>query len=86
LFIGNHFSHFEFRIPNFVSAFRFSHLDQRVPSSFAAWPPWLVVACAVVVAALVIWILAKSLKLILWLLLIAVLAACAVVAARLIFK
>jgi hypothetical protein len=49
-------------------------------------PPWLVIACAVAGAALLLWLLAKALKWILWLLLIAALAACAVVAARLIFK
>jgi hypothetical protein len=52
----------------------------------ASWPPWLVVACAVVAAAVLIWILAKTLKWFLWLLVVAALVAVAVVAARILFK
>ena len=49
-------------------------------------PPWLVIACAVAFAGLVLWILAKAVKWFFWLLLIVALAACAIAAARILFN
>ena len=43
--------------------------------AFAQYPRWFVIACATLVAALSLWILAKFLKWTLWLLLIAVIVA-----------
>ena len=57
-----------------------------MPSLPANWPPWLVIACAVGAAGVLIWILAKAVKWFMWLLLIAVLAACAIAAAHLLHK
>ena len=53
-----------------------------MPALPAAWPPWLVVSAAVALAGIALWLLAKALRWILWLVLLAVLIACAVVAAR----
>jgi hypothetical protein len=49
-----------------------------VPESLAGWPDWLVVAVGAVALAAGLWLLGKLLKLALWLLLVAVLAAVAV--------
>jgi hypothetical protein len=57
-----------------------------MPSLPATWPPWFVVACAVAAAGVLIWILAKAMKWFMWLLLIAILAACAIAAAHLLYK
>ena len=49
-------------------------------------PSWLIVACAVAAAGILIWILAKTLKWVLWLVLIAAVAAGAVAAVRILFR
>ena len=51
--------------------------------SLADYPPWLVVGCATIVAAVFIWLLIKALKWALWVLLIVVLVAGAVLALKL---
>ena len=57
-----------------------------MPAFPAAWPPWLVISAAVSVAAVALWLLAKAMRWILWLVLIAVFLACAVVAARMFLR
>ena len=54
--------------------------------SVAEYPHWFVVACTVVVAAAVLWLLVKLLKLALWMLFVGVLAAAVASAAWLFFR
>ena len=63
-------------------------LDVSIPvrESLAAWPDWLVVAVAAVALAAGLWLFGKLLRLALWLLLVAVLAAGAVAVAILLLK
>jgi hypothetical protein len=49
-------------------------------------PSWLIVACAVAVAGVLVWIVAKALKWVLWLVLIAAAAACALAAVRILLR
>jgi len=51
----------------------------------AAWPPWLVICGLVAAAGIALWILSKVLRWVLWLVLLAVFAACAIVAVRMFF-
>jgi uncharacterized membrane protein YjjP (DUF1212 family) len=51
------------------------HLPHSLVESLRGYPRWLVVACATVVAACLLWILVKLLRVGFWLLLIVVLAA-----------
>jgi hypothetical protein len=50
-----------------------SHVPQSLVDSVRAWPRWLVAACATLVAAFLLWILLKLLRVGLWVALIAVL-------------
>jgi hypothetical protein len=45
-----------------------------VPDSLAQYPHWFVVACSLLVAIAVVWVLLKLLKVALWLLLFTVIA------------
>ena len=51
----------------------------------AAWPPWLVICGLVAAAGIALWILSKVLRWVLWLVLLAVFAACAIMAVRMFF-
>ena len=54
--------------------------------SLAEYPHWFVVACAVVAAAAVIWLLLKLLKLALWLFFVGVVVAAALTAVWLLLR
>ena len=57
-----------------------------MPAYFASWPPWLVVACAVAAGGILIWFLCKVVKWSLWILVIALIVACGIMAARTFLK
>jgi len=63
--------------------FALQKVSPPVVESLADYPPWLVVACATIVAAVLIWLLVKALKWALWVLLIVVLVAGAATAVKL---
>ncbi|MEI6052633.1 MAG: hypothetical protein WCQ44_08035 [Opitutaceae bacterium] len=63
--------------------FALQKVSPTVMESLADYPPWLVVGCATIVAAVFIWLLIKALKWALWVLLIVVLVAGAVLALKL---
>jgi hypothetical protein len=50
------------------------------------WPPWLVIACAVAAVGILVWILAKAVKWLLWLVLAAAGVACVIAAVRVFLK
>jgi hypothetical protein len=50
------------------------------------WPPWLVIACAVAAVGILIWILAKAVKWLLWLVLAVAVVACVIAAVRVLLK
>jgi len=58
----------------------------RMLDSLAAYPHWFVVACAMLAAAAVLWLLVKLLKAALWLLFFGVLLAAAAAAIWLLFR
>lgn len=61
-------------------------LATPTPELFAGWPDWLVMAVAIVVVALAIWVLGKLLKWALWLLIGAVLVVGALAVVGLLLK
>ena len=63
--------------------FALQKVSPTVVESLADYPPWLVVACATIVAAGLIWLLVKALKWALWVLLIVVLVVGAALAVKL---
>ncbi|MEI8088370.1 MAG: hypothetical protein WCG63_02130 [Opitutaceae bacterium] len=63
--------------------FALQKLSPALVESLADYPPWLVVACATIVTAVLIWLLVKVLKWALWVLLIVVLVAGAATAVKL---
>lgn len=56
-------------------ASEFYQSTAAVSASLKDYPPWLVAACATIVAAAAIWVIAKLLKWALWALLVCVLVA-----------
>ena len=50
------------------------------------WPPWLVIACGVAAAGILVWILAKTVKWLLWLVLAVAVVACVIAAVRVFLK
>jgi len=50
------------------------------------WPPWLLIACGVAAAGILVWILLKAVKWLMWLVIVAAIAACAIAAAKFLLK